>query len=820
MEGTHIGTFELPVCDGVVPSYVLADAIAAEFAWSILGRFFEQTVYRELKVVQNTTGPSIWRRDLCLAEGLPEDGGEFWQKVHHQIGWVVFLQEIWNRHDWPNELFYQPHSPENVSSKRQVDDDWVTVEVSADLPNVKTNSRDLHVVLTVGGIVLGTVTIPVKKRLIKAQELRMALIMASGFELCRAAVREGVLGRPLTDHPTSLRDRLAAVAAAKGNRHYGERFLWACPDGKVLTTLSNEILGGALSSKKPILVLPRRHSEVMGTSSSRRAVLPAAAAEELIESASIAGEQTIRIPSDSSEPPERVLYLPDLIYHPSRSAQIPVNDKNRSNVFAETSFNNREYFEQLFARQPDPWKYTSPYEQTKYEQTLSLLPSGRIERTLELACAEGHFTAQLAPRVGSLVATDISQIALDRAAQRCASLENVRFVRVDLAKEPLPGCFDLIVCSEVLYFVDGRKELQAIARKFVNALNPGGHLLMAHANLVVDEPNRTGFDWNYPFGAKVIGETFSKIRSLRLVKEFRTPLYRIQSFQRNRPLWNLLRRSNPEVKELNEQPTPLLPEVAAQILWNGGLPRRSTPVKRTVTERLPILLYHRIAPAGSSALARYRVAPEAFEEQLNYLNDSGYYSVSLKEWHTAIDSRGPLPGRAVLITFDDGYSDFLDYAWPLLKRYGFSATIFLVADEVGRSNTWDHAYGEEIPLLGWKEIHHLRKEGVEFGSHSASHPPLTELSPEEIVRQGARSRTILQRHLGGPIPAFAYPYGDTDGVVQHLIGACGYIFGLSCEPKLSTFQDPLLDLPRIEVFGSDGLEEFVAKVGQCSEDFV
>jgi peptidoglycan/xylan/chitin deacetylase (PgdA/CDA1 family)/2-polyprenyl-3-methyl-5-hydroxy-6-metoxy-1,4-benzoquinol methylase len=558
----------------------------------------------------------------------------------------------------------------------------------------------------------------------------------------------------------------------------------------------------------------------MGTSSSRRAVLPAAAAEELIESASIAGEPTIRIPPDSSEPPERVLYVPDLIYRPPRSAQIPVNDKNRSNPFIETGLNNREYFEQLFARQPDPWKYTSPYEQTKYEQTLSLLPSGRIERALELACAEGHFTTQLAPRVESLVAADISQIALDRAARRCASLENVRFVRVDLTKEPLPGCFDLIVCSEVLYFVDDLTELQAIARKFVNALNRGGHLLMAHANLVVDEPNRTGFDWNYPFGAKVIGETFSKIRSLQLVRELRTPLYRIQVFQRDRSLWNFLYRRNPEVKELTEQPAPLLSEVAAQISWNGGRPRRTTPVKRTVTERLPILLYHRVAPAGSAVLAKYRVAPEAFEEQLSYLNDSGYHSVSLKEWHTAIELKRPLPGRAVLITFDDGYLDFMTYAWPLLKRYGFSPTVFLVAEEIGGINKWDHMYGEEIPLLGWKEILQLRKEGVEFGSHSVSHPPLTELSPEKIVREGARSRTILQRYLGEPIPGFAYPYGDTDGVVRHLIGACGYVFGVSCRPDLSRFHDSLLELPRIEIVGSDGLEEFVAKLGRCSQDFV
>jgi hypothetical protein len=71
---------------------------------------------------------------------------------------------------------------------------------------------------------------------------------------------------------------------------------------------------------------------------------------------------------------------------------------------------------------------------------------------------------------------------------------------------------------------------------------------------------------------------------------------------------------------------------------------------------------------------------------------------------------------------------------------------------------------------------------------------------------------MLERRLGVPINAFAYPFGDTDRVVQHLIGACGYIFGLSCRPGLSRVEDSLLALPRIEVTGSDRFREFIAKL--------
>jgi peptidoglycan/xylan/chitin deacetylase (PgdA/CDA1 family)/SAM-dependent methyltransferase len=812
IEGDHIGTIELPVCDGIVPRYVLADAISADFAWPILGRFFERTVYRELRVLWESRDISVWRGQLHLGNLLPDSNHPFWSQVHNSIGWTVFLQEVWGHPDWPLDRFYDPGFAEEKTPLHLAENGWLTIEVSGNIPDIEFQGQELNIVLTVGGVAIGVIAIPVRQNILRAHELLVALTIGSGYELCRVAVREGLLGRPMADQPVSLRARLSEAAALA--QHSGDSISLEMPANTILTPGSAHALYNALQPSKSGVILGQRSYGAIGTSTSRRATLPVGALHELIESASVAGDPVIRI-LDESEQPEWVIYAPDLFHlRPLQHKYVSVTKPKKPQVAnsIKASVYDRHHFEKTFAIQPDPWKYTSPYEQVKYEQTLSLLPPKRITRALELACGEGHFTVQLAPRVGSLIAADISQTALSRASQRCTGLENIRFVHLDLTRDPLPGRFELIVCSEVLYFVGGRAELKAVARKLADALDPGGYLLMAHANLIVDEPDRTGFDWDLPFGAKVIGETFASTYPLRLLKEIRTPLYRIQLFQHSSGLRHLLRWRNPEVINYTEQPVEPIPEVAAHILWQGGSPRHTKVTGSVVTCKLPILMYHRIASTGSSTTVRYRVTPESFEEQLSYLRDAGFYSIGLEDWRIAMEARKPLPGRAVLITFDDGYLDFFTHAWPLLKHYGFSATVFLVADEIGRTNTWDHSYGEEIPLLGWKEIRRLRDEGVEFGSHSVSHRPLTGLSVKEIVREGARSRAILERGLEQSVTAFAYPYGAEDRVIEHLIGACGYIYGLSCRPNLSGFHDSLLALPRIEITGSDTLQDFIAKL--------
>jgi len=781
--GQSLGALELPVCDGQVSKIVLKDSIAAQFYWQILGCFYKETVYQKQPVLDGTDTDD-------------------WNTQHNQIGWTTFLKDLWDRPDWSGENFYNATYVDPSFQTLQSESNEITLEVSHPLFDIimaRPNVFDLKVTLTVGGIPFSSFTIPVHDGKVLAQALRVALTLEGGVELCRVAVREAIVGQPLSQAIT-LRHRLAIAAQEQAQQ---------------TSTYPNSIsarLSREFAAIPHALIFGQRH-QMLGSSSFRWASLPAQAAETLMTMSMVTGEAIAHHHLDPDQPIQRVMYAPDILPpdQPEQSLGIGSDDYARSSS-VQVGFNNRDHFETLFATQPDPWKYTIGYEQTKYEQTLSLLPAKKIKRALELACAEGHFTAQLAPRVQSLIATDISQIAVGRTAQRCAQFSHIQFKQLDMAIDPLPESLQLIVCSEVLYYIGGWENLQNFAQKAVNALESGGYFLTAHAHLVVDEPDRTGYDWDHPFGAKGISDTFMKVDNLCLLKEIRTPLYRIQLYQKSGRNWMPWKKQSPNIVEM-PQPTPPPERVASMVLWHGGKPDKNDTQPIT-TNRLPILMYHRIAPQGAAGLNQWRLSPETFSEQLHYLRDAGYYSVSLAAWQKAIATKQPLPGRAIILTFDDGYLDFFEHAYPALKQYEFSATVFLVADRVGQSNQWDTIYGEEVPLMDWFQIRQLQAQGVEFGSHTATHRHLTALSIEEIVEECARSRTFLTQELGQPIQTIAYPYGDVDPVIQHLVGACGYTMGLSCRPGHSSLQDAPLLLPRIEIEGSTSLQEFVKKLSK------
>lgn len=727
----RVGTIELPVLDGRVSAASIADAIAADLSWLLLTRYLEETLN---------------------GRASPGPGDD-------EQAWVTLLQDLVGRPDLPPERFYDGNA--DLGSHVTLASAAPVVELAEPLPSLAAPDGTVEIVATLGGAPLGLVSIDAPDGSVAPGRVLASLVRAAGFELARAAVRQGVVGQPPGG---TLRERLAG--AARGRE-----------DGSGIPA--------------DAMVLARRRPFEIGGADSREVALPSAAAPELAEAAGAANEPVIGDPFGA----KAVRYDPSVV-----RAAAPTPDAGHDGTV------DRSFFERIFAETVDPWDYTSPYEVTKYEQTLELVPE-RAGRALELGCAEGHFTERLATRVGRLVAADISEVALERARERCRDRRNVEFVRLDLSRDALPDRLDVLVCSEVLYYLASREELERVASRLASALRPGGRLVTAHANVVVDARDEPGFEWSVPFGGKAIGAALRRSGGLELEIEVRTPFYRVQRFRRP-GRWGRVRRRRPIARTM-AQPAPLPLPAAPTARWEGiDWPQGVGP-----TTELPILMYHRVARDGGDRLARYRLHPERFAEQLRLLGDAGFRTVGFEEAGRALRNRQALPGRAVMLTFDDGSRDFLTDAWPLLRAHGFGATLFVVSDRVGGTNDWDAAYGERVDLLDWDELRQLARAGVEIGSHTASHPHLTALSPEDVVREAARSRATIIREVGVEPAAIAYPYGDSDAVIRRLAGGAGYAYGVTAESRRAALVDDPLGLPRIEVTATFSRADLIDVLG-------
>jgi glycosyltransferase involved in cell wall biosynthesis/peptidoglycan/xylan/chitin deacetylase (PgdA/CDA1 family) len=478
----------------------------------------------------------------------------------------------------------------------------------------------------------------------------------------------------------------------------------------------------------------------------------------------------------------------------------------------DVEVNSPAYWDQVFETE-NPWAYDSPYEQVKYEQTMSLIPgaNGKGEkpgRAIELACAEGHFTVQFAPMVGELLATDISQLGLDRAKQRCdaAGHTNVRYQQLDFFNNPVPGEFDLIVCSEVLYEAPSREQLHKIAKNIATHLAPGGALVTAHIIEVTEERDRSGFDWGGVFGAKSITDALLATGELQLEEEIETELYRVQRYRRAPAKIEPLRRHE-------EMGAPPERDYAYHVVW-GGTEATWAEVAHERALAVPILMYHRIAEAdeGPASLRQYRVSPAQFEEQMRWLRRHGYHGITPAEWLDAVENDRALTGRPVMLTFDDGYRDFATNAWPILGRFGIPATVAIVTDRIEGTADWDRGYGEPAPLMSWAEVARVASEGAVIASHSASHPALTAVSGHELLREALRSRAAITRATGAEPEAVIYPYGIQDPTAREAFAMAGFTVGFGTRPGTATLMDDPMNLPRIDVNGFDDMDTFIRNV--------
>jgi len=196
-----------------------------------------------------------------------------------------------------------------------------------------------------------------------------------------------------------------------------------------------------------------------------------------------------------------------------------------------------------------------------------------------------------------------------------------------------------------------------------------------------------------------------------------------------------------------------------------------------------ILLYHQFRPAGVPISPKYQwtLHQDVFESEMKYIHDNGYHVVPLSDVIRFLKHEITLPPGSVCITIDDGYKSAVEYAAPILKKYGYPWTFFIYPDFITTA--------EGSGAASWKDLLELQADGVDIESHSMTHPKLSShhqqikhvwhnLSPEEyaawLTNETAGSKALLEQKMGKPITCFAYPFGDYNKQVEAAVIAAGY----------------------------------------------
>lgn len=254
-------------------------------------------------------------------------------------------------------------------------------------------------------------------------------------------------------------------------------------------------------------------------------------------------------------------------------------------------------------------------------------------------------------------------------------------------------------------------------------------------------------------------------------------------------------------------PVDALPRPISRVIGAIGRTRvapaapTAAPLSDTASRSIgyvPILMYHYIRDVGEAADPmgfRLSVRPDRFAEQMAWLAAEGYQPVRMHDLAGCLRAQQPCPRRPVALTFDDGYADAATAALPVLRRYGFPATFYIVTEFVGQPG-----------YLSWEQIAELRDAGMEIGSHTLSHAGLSGLAREAARVEIVRSKAILEERLGIEVYSFSYPAGDYTDEIAAIVREAGYsnaVITLAADRPRG-----LYELPRRRVLGGETIAGF------------
>jgi peptidoglycan/xylan/chitin deacetylase (PgdA/CDA1 family) len=195
-------------------------------------------------------------------------------------------------------------------------------------------------------------------------------------------------------------------------------------------------------------------------------------------------------------------------------------------------------------------------------------------------------------------------------------------------------------------------------------------------------------------------------------------------------------------------------------------------------QSIAILTYHSLDDSGSVL----STSPRLFAEHMILLSQLDADIVSLRDLGRK-RSGNYASKPTIAITFDDGFQNVYEYGFPVLQNCGFPATIFLVTDYCGGTNSWpSQPPGIRYqPLLNWQQIKEMSRAGITFGSHTRTHPDLTTIATCDVEEEMVGSKRAIEDALGVPVNTFAYPYGSLNEGVKKVAGTH---FNLACSTLL------------------------------------
>jgi len=228
-----------------------------------------------------------------------------------------------------------------------------------------------------------------------------------------------------------------------------------------------------------------------------------------------------------------------------------------------------------------------------------------------------------------------------------------------------------------------------------------------------------------------------------------------------------------------------------------------------------ILLYHSIDDPCADDAMGLRVSPEGFFKQMEFLHTEGYEVRRLEELFGYVRRGEDMPSGAVAITFDDGYKDLLKNAVPVLQKFSFEATVFIVPDYVDGKKHDNGNYWERWGYLTREDLKQLRGLGISIGSHSISHSPLAKLAPEVMEHEATSSKKRLEEALETPVRLFSYPHGSVNQKLKAILRQVGYTAACSSFSGKNDLTTDLFEAKRTEIGPGDGIFEFRKKLNGC-----